>query len=95
MFTDPLTSNGRPVVARVDSHGNVFTDPLTSNGRPVVARVDSHGNAITELLPRNGSTCHIINHLGDCHLQKDSVTCTKKINYTPLKPSGYYMHHLI
>jgi hypothetical protein len=31
-FTDPLPSNGRPTVARVDSGGNVFTESLPSNG---------------------------------------------------------------
>jgi hypothetical protein len=32
VFTDPLSSNRRPLVARVGSHGNVFTESLPSNG---------------------------------------------------------------
>jgi hypothetical protein len=32
MFTDPLPSNGRPIVARVCSRGNVITESLSSNG---------------------------------------------------------------
>jgi hypothetical protein len=32
LFTDPLPSNGRPVVARVRFHGNVFTKSLSSSG---------------------------------------------------------------
>jgi hypothetical protein len=32
LFTDPLPSNGRPIVARVRSRGNVFTESLPSNG---------------------------------------------------------------
>jgi hypothetical protein len=32
VFTDPLPSVRRPVVARVGSRGNVFTESLPSNG---------------------------------------------------------------
>jgi hypothetical protein len=32
VFIDSLPSNGRPILARVDSHGNIFTESLRSNG---------------------------------------------------------------
>jgi hypothetical protein len=32
VFTDPLPSNRRPIVARVGSRRNVFTESLPSNG---------------------------------------------------------------
>jgi hypothetical protein len=32
VFTDPLPSNIRPIIARVGSIGNVFTESLPSNG---------------------------------------------------------------
>jgi hypothetical protein len=32
VFTDPLPSNRRPIVARVGSRGNVFTESLHING---------------------------------------------------------------
>jgi hypothetical protein len=32
VFSDPLPSNRRPIVARVGSRGNVFTESLPSNG---------------------------------------------------------------
>lgn len=32
MFTDPLISSGRPVVACVRFRGNMFTDSLPGNG---------------------------------------------------------------
>jgi hypothetical protein len=32
VFIEPLPSNGRPIVTRVVSHGNVFNEPLPNNG---------------------------------------------------------------
>jgi hypothetical protein len=32
VFIDPLPSNGRPIVVRIGSRGNVFTESLPSNG---------------------------------------------------------------
>jgi hypothetical protein len=32
VFTNPLPSNGCPIVARVGSRGNVFTESLPNNG---------------------------------------------------------------
>jgi hypothetical protein len=32
VFTDPLPSNRRPIVARIGLHGNVFTESLPNNG---------------------------------------------------------------
>jgi hypothetical protein len=32
VFTEPLPTNGRPIVAGVGSRGNVFTESLTSKG---------------------------------------------------------------
>jgi hypothetical protein len=32
VFTDPLPSNRRPIVARVGSRGTVFTESLSSDG---------------------------------------------------------------
>jgi hypothetical protein len=44
VFTAPLPSNRRPVVARVGSRGNMFTESLPSNGsiRNNIIHLSSH-----------------------------------------------------
>jgi hypothetical protein len=84
LFTDTLSSNGRPIVARVRFRRNVFTDSSPSN--------ESIRHSSMEIEVSNRQ--HYIGHYNWPGISgKHVLIHSRQIN--SLKPSGYYMYRLL